>query len=105
MPAIMEVPKHGTVLWLQQRRPTYNIASTARGFEPLRAEPNGFLVHHLNRSVTLSCRSIAPTKAVWPGEASCKSTGVASEAGIGETSSPGGLWSAEALVRKVEDAT
>jgi len=42
---------------------------------------------------------------VWPGEASCKSTGVASEAGIGETSSPGGLWSAEALVRKVEDAT
>ena len=30
-------------------------ASTARGFEPLRAEPNGFLVHHLNHSVTLSC--------------------------------------------------
>ena len=29
--------------------------STARGFEPLRAEPNGFLVHHLNHSVTLSC--------------------------------------------------
>ncbi len=29
---------------------------TARGFEPLRAEPNGFLVHHLNHSVTLSCR-------------------------------------------------
>ena len=28
--------------------------STARGFEPLRAEPNGFLVHHLNHSVTLS---------------------------------------------------
>ena len=28
---------------------------TARGFEPLRAEPNGFLVHHLNHSVTLSC--------------------------------------------------
>ena len=27
----------------------------ARGFEPLRAEPNGFLVHHLNHSVTLSC--------------------------------------------------
>ena len=25
------------------------------GFEPLRAEPNGFLVHHLNHSVTLSC--------------------------------------------------
>ena len=29
---------------------------TARGFEPLRAEPNGFLVHHLNHSVTLSWR-------------------------------------------------
>ena len=28
--------------------------TTARGFEPLRAEPNGFLVHHLNHSVTLS---------------------------------------------------
>ena len=24
------------------------------GFEPLRAEPNGFLVHHLNNSATLS---------------------------------------------------
>ena len=28
--------------------------STSRGFEPLRAEPNGFLVHHLNHSVTMS---------------------------------------------------
>ena len=28
--------------------------STARGFEPLRADPNGFLVHHLSHSVTLS---------------------------------------------------
>ena len=28
--------------------------ATARGFEPLRAEPNGFLVHHLSHSVTLS---------------------------------------------------
>ena len=28
--------------------------ATARGFEPLRAEPNGFLVHHFNHSVTLS---------------------------------------------------
>ena len=26
----------------------------SEGFEPLRAEPNGFLVHHLNHSVTLS---------------------------------------------------
>ena len=30
--------------------------ATARGFEPLRAEPNGFRVHHLNHSVTLSCQ-------------------------------------------------
>ena len=29
--------------------------STTRGFEPLRAEPNGFLIHHLSHSVTLSC--------------------------------------------------
>ena len=29
-------------------------SSTARGFEPLRAEPNGFLVHLLNHSDTLS---------------------------------------------------
>ena len=28
--------------------------STPRGFEPLRAEPNGFLVHHLSHSVTVS---------------------------------------------------
>ena len=34
---------------------------TARGFEPLRAEPNGFLVHHLNHSVTLSCSSSLKT--------------------------------------------
>ena len=33
------------------------IKTTARGFEPLRAEPNGFLVHHLNHSVTLSLAS------------------------------------------------
>jgi hypothetical protein len=30
----------------------------SKGFEPLRAEPNGFLVHHLNHSVTLSLVSI-----------------------------------------------
>ena len=28
--------------------------STPRGFEPLRAEPNGFLVRHLSHSVTVS---------------------------------------------------
>ena len=36
-------------------------AATARGFEPLRAEPNGFLVHHLNHSVTLSMDAFAPS--------------------------------------------
>ena len=30
------------------------VKATARGFEPLRAEPNGFRVHLLNRSDTLS---------------------------------------------------
>ena len=30
--------------------------ATARGFEPLRAEPNGFIVHHVNHSVTLFAR-------------------------------------------------
>ena len=34
--------------------------STARGFEPLRAEPNGFRVHHLSHSVTLSCKFNGP---------------------------------------------
>ena len=30
------------------------LSPTARGFEPLRAEPNGFLAHHLSHSVRLS---------------------------------------------------
>ena len=34
---------------------------TARGFEPLRAEPNGFLVHLLGHSDTLSCLFLPPT--------------------------------------------
>ena len=39
----------------QRQQPTHmQTKTTARGFEPLRAEPNGFLVHHLNHSVTLS---------------------------------------------------
>ena len=33
------------------------IKTTPKGFEPLRAEPNGFLVHHLNHSVTVSLSS------------------------------------------------
>ena len=34
------------------------IKTTPRGFEPLWAEPNGFLVHHLNHSVTVSLMTI-----------------------------------------------
>ncbi len=34
------------------------VKTTPRGFEPLRAEPNGFLVHHLNHSVTVSLMTI-----------------------------------------------
>ena len=34
---------------------------TARGFEPLRAELNGFLVHLLGHSDTLSCLFLPPT--------------------------------------------
>ena len=34
------------------------VKTTPRGFEPLRAEPNGFLVHHLSHSVTLFLESI-----------------------------------------------
>ena len=40
----------------RDRYRTTNNNSTPRGFEPLRAEPNGFLVHHLNHSVTVSRR-------------------------------------------------
>ena len=31
---------------------------TPKGFKPSRAEPNGFLVHHLNHSVTLSMEDV-----------------------------------------------
>ena len=40
---------------------TSNGKATARGLEPLRAEPNGFLVHHLSHSVTLSCGMLRST--------------------------------------------
>ena len=48
------------ILGAQLLPPAQKVAgkSTARGFEPLRAEPNGFRVHLLNRSDTLSCRSV-----------------------------------------------
>ena len=56
---------------------------TARGFEPLRAEPNGFLVHHLNLSVTLSCAARIKTEifnnvsgvAVWTARHRTRSSG------------------------------
>jgi hypothetical protein len=41
-------------------RDAQNHKTTARGFEPLLAEPNGFLVHHLNHSVTLSLLVLKP---------------------------------------------
>ena len=47
----------GGTFWRTTRssgRAAPNTNPTARGFEPLRAEPNGFLVHHLNHLVTLS---------------------------------------------------
>ena len=40
----------------EKERESNRKPATARGFEPLRAEPNGFLVHHLSHSVTLSTR-------------------------------------------------
>ena len=50
--------------------------STARGFEPLRAEPNGFLVHHLNHSVTLSmCASLPRNKECLDQETESQSSG------------------------------
>ena len=33
----------------------FDVNTTPRGFEPLRAEPNGFLVHLLSHSDTVSC--------------------------------------------------
>ena len=45
--------------------PEIELRTTAREFEPLRAEPNGFLVHHLNHSVTLSRRACSPANVIW----------------------------------------
>ena len=42
------------VLGLYSYRPL-RMQTTPRGFEPLRAEPNGFRVHLLSRSDTVSC--------------------------------------------------
>jgi hypothetical protein len=44
------------VLQISTLRERTGTQTTARGFEPLRVEPNAFLVHQLNHSVTLSCR-------------------------------------------------
>ena len=46
--------RSGVDAWLCHREISGRCMSTAKGFEPLRAEPNGFLVHHLNHSVALS---------------------------------------------------
>ena len=39
--------------------------TTARGFEPLRAEPNGCLVHHPSYSVTLPMSYLRPWLRIW----------------------------------------
>ncbi len=51
--------------------------TTARGFEPLRAEPNGFRVHLLSRSDTLSCGSakLGPAKEPRPSMAQADGAG------------------------------
>ena len=43
---------------LSRSREGQPFKTTAWGLEPLRAEPNGFLVHHLNHSVTLSMEEL-----------------------------------------------
>ena len=48
------------------RRAGMQTKTTARGFEPLRAEPNGFRVHVLSRSDTVSCDGSLSN---WPHEA------------------------------------
>ena len=55
----------GGVLSIRPRRHVRAVATetTPRGFEPLRAEPNGFQVHLLNRSDTVSCRCSAAERA------------------------------------------
>ena len=40
--------------------------ATTKGFEPSRAEPNGFRVHLLNHSDTLSCRRVEQNSYVFP---------------------------------------
>ena len=50
----MQIPKNKT--WLAK--------ATAKGFEPSRAEPNGFLVHLLNHSDTLSLQGEQEQKAI-----------------------------------------
>ena len=37
------------------RHTSMESVTIAGGFEPLQAEPNGFLVHHLHHSITLPC--------------------------------------------------
>ena len=49
--------KHWNRFWNSARNAIDKINATARGFEPLRAEPNGFRVHLLNRSDTVSLMS------------------------------------------------
>ena len=61
--------------WSCHQRSEGQDGATPRGFEPLRAEPNGFRVHLLNRSDTVSCltRAAACTR-VWSHEPIWRST-------------------------------
>jgi hypothetical protein len=46
---------HVYIYMLIYRHHVESLNTTPKGFEPLRAEPNGFLVHLLNHSDKVSC--------------------------------------------------
>ena len=60
--SMTQAKKQGSDCW---RLPSFFLSpkqhSVAAKFEPLRAEPNGFLVHLLGHSDTLSCLFLPPT--------------------------------------------
>ena len=44
------------IQWGDLNVQVFLFSTTPKGFEPLRAEPNGFLVHLLGHSDTVSCK-------------------------------------------------
>ena len=44
---------------------TQNIGAQLTGFEPVRAEPNGFLVHRLNHSATTASQGACQCSLLW----------------------------------------